>query len=356
MLIKKSSSPISSLKQAIQEDKVLISKSFKPDASSIKLTAFLFFKIFEQDEMIILESACQKYKLQKDTIIYTPQQSCSCLFLISSGEVKLTRDTSYGTVNLGILRAADFLGEEYMIEQRLPENNAATATTVTLYGWEIEKLKYIFKEKKFLATKFFWVIWQSLAIKLRKANEELGYFFQQQITPQKNGKMREILEKSIAEEIKVDEKIRHTALIVKGLSAKEIEILSQLGKEEFYSEGSLIFDEGDKGDSLYIILDGEIRISKDIPGIGEEALAILAKGDYFGEMALVDAQERSAAAKAHSKGVTLLSLSRKDFNEILSSDIDIAEKFIYIICRILSERLIDLQAKICQWKIMAGSL
>lgn len=356
MFTEESTRPISPLKPAKKEEEIIFSKSIKPDLSPIRLTAFLFFKIFERDEMIVLERACQKYALQKDTIIYTPQQSSPYLFLISSGEVKIFKETSYGEVTLGFLRAADFLGEEYMVEQRFPENNAEAATNVTLYGWEIEKLKHIFKGNKFLATKFFWVIWQSLAIKLRKANEELGYFFQKQITPQKNRGISEVLEKAIAEEVKVDEWIRHTALKVKGLSAQEMEILSQLGREEFYSEGSLIFNEGDKGNSLYIILDGQVRISKDIAGIGEEALAILEKGDYFGEMALADAQKRSAAAKAHSDGVTLLTLSRKHFNDVLSSDINIAEKFIHIICHILSERLIAFQDRICQWKIMAGSL
>ena len=45
-----------------------------------------------------------------------------------------------------------------------------------------------------------------------------------------------------------------------------------------------IFDEGDPGDAMYFILDGQVRISKHIPGVGEEALAFLEEGAYFGEM------------------------------------------------------------------------
>ena len=134
-----------------------------------------------------------------------------------------------------------------------------------------------------------------------------------------------------------------------------MELLTSFGREEYYPAGTTIFNEGDKGDSLYIILDGNVRISKEISGIGEEALAILQKGDYFGEMALIDDDKRSADAKAHSRGVTLLSLTKKSFNDIISSDIDVAAKFIHIICRILSDRLYDLHDKVCQWKIIAGS-
>ena len=49
---------------------------------------------------------------------------------------------------------------------------------------------------------------------------------------------------------------------------------------------------------MYVVLEGRIMISKYIPGAGEEALAFLERGDYFGEMALIENQPRSADAKS----------------------------------------------------------
>jgi len=130
--------------------------------------------------------------------------------------------------------------------------------------------------------------------------------------------------------------------------------LAAFSKEELYNRDDLIFREGDEGDKLYIILDGKVRITKHIPGAGEEALAILEKGDFFGEMALIDNQPRSADAKAHINGTTVLTISRQVLNEILSVDIESAYQFLSILCRILTQRLREINLKIIQWRLMSG--
>jgi CRP-like cAMP-binding protein len=61
----------------------------------------------------------------------------------------------------------------------------------------------------------------------------------------------------------------------------------------------VIFRNGEPGDCCYIVLNGAVRISKFLPHIGEEALAVLKPGDYFGEMALIDSSPRSAGAIAN---------------------------------------------------------
>ena len=63
----------------------------------------------------------------------------------------------------------------------------------------------------------------------------------------------------------------------------------------------MIFEEGEQGDKFYLILDGAVRISRIVPGMGEEALAVLRAGTYFGEMALIDDFPRCADARAHER-------------------------------------------------------
>jgi CRP-like cAMP-binding protein len=139
----------------------------------------------------------------------------------------------------------------------------------------------------------------------------------------------------------------------KGLSSKELRLLAAFSNEESFKTGQTIFVEGDKGDKLFIILDGQVRISKFIPGVGEEALAILERGDFFGEMALIDRGERSADAKAHTD-VTVLPIESKLLTDILSKDVDSSYQFLYIMCKILSRRLREINLKIFQWRMMSG--
>jgi CRP/FNR family transcriptional regulator, cyclic AMP receptor protein len=89
----------------------------------------------------------------------------------------------------------------------------------------------------------------------------------------------------------------------------ELAKIEKICRSEAVARDSVIFKEGDAGDRCYVIVSGEVRISKFIPNIGEEALAVLKPGDTFGEMALIDNFPRSAHAIANNDS-TLLSIGR----------------------------------------------
>lgn len=124
-----------------------------------------------------------------------------------------------------------------------------------------------------------------------------------------------------------------------------VEILS-VSTTDRYQTGQIIFREGDTGEALYFILDGSVRISKDIHGVGEEALAILPKGASFGEMALLDPQsERSAHAIADTD-CHLGLIRRDDFNELLENDLELAREFLSSFVTTLTRRLRESNEKI----------
>lgn len=105
-----------------------------------------------------------------------------------------------------------------------------------------------------------------------------------------------------------------------------------------YTSGSNIFAEGDEATKFYLIKEGEVRISKMIPGVGEEALAIVKPGGFFGEMALIDENLRSAHAFAHT-GCVLMEIKIKEMQELIRSREGLACKFLMEFCRILASRL-----------------
>src|SRR5215467_852013 len=91
------------------------------------------------------------------------------------------------------------------------------------------------------------------------------------------------------------EAIRSVPLFASLSDAAAHELLTLLQGSDFTS-GTPLFRAGDKGDSMYLIQSGRVRIAvKDEDG-HEIVLAELAQGDFFGEMAIIDGKQRAAGA------------------------------------------------------------
>jgi CRP-like cAMP-binding protein len=129
--------------------------------------------------------------------------------------------------------------------------------------------------------------------------------------------------------------------------------VAALAEEEEYPAGGRIFNEGDPGDRLYLILEGRVRISKLIPNAGEEALTILEPGAYFGEMGLIDEGTRSAHAIAHST-VKLASIERAAFEHLLFVNRDLAYDVLWSFVRTLSSRLRETNDKLKTFFVLSG--
>jgi CRP/FNR family cyclic AMP-dependent transcriptional regulator len=122
------------------------------------------------------------------------------------------------------------------------------------------------------------------------------------------------------------------------LTAEELGKIAELCETKRWESGEYIFREGEPGNRLFIIVEGGVRISRDIPGAGEEALAILKRGALFGEMAVFDKSERSTDAISHG-GTTALTISRSEFEMLLEFNRDLAYKVLWAVVRMLSGRL-----------------
>ncbi len=91
-----------------------------------------------------------------------------------------------------------------------------------------------------------------------------------------------------------------------------------------FNQGDIIFREGDPGDSLYVIRTGFVKITKK-HGDNDQIVAYLSQGNYFGEMALLEDEKRSATISAFTK-VEVLQVIKEDFNTLLDENSKLAEK------------------------------
>jgi len=137
------------------------------------------------------------------------------------------------------------------------------------------------------------------------------------------------------------------------LFENELKKIEKVCRNETFPATTVIFKEGDPGDRCYVLMNGEVRISKFIPNIGEEALAMLKPGDYFGEMALIDNFPRSAHAIANTDA-EVLAINKTELDKILIMDHELGYKILWAFTKTLSKRLRETNEKMANFLAMSG--
>jgi serine/threonine protein phosphatase PrpC len=121
--------------------------------------------------------------------------------------------------------------------------------------------------------------------------------------------------------------------IFKYLTYKELVKIMSITQVVEVKNGEEIIKDGDKGEELFIILNGTVDVHK-----GDTQIVTLKDGDHFGEMALIDKAPRSADVTASSDG-KLLMISRNYFFEIIRKESVLASKLLWSFLQVLSDRL-----------------
>lgn len=321
-------------------------------ALSVDLRKLAVFQHMKDDQIFRLSKFARVQDLDQGGYVFHEEDRSMDFYVVKQGRIEIRKDTPFGPQILGSLDADTIFGEMNFIDRTQRSSDAISVEPSACYVFSFSALDQLMDEEKELAVGLHWAFWRSLSEKVRDANEQLKLFFQEDAKKGAGRKRaegkREVQQITVKSEDKVD------LFKERGLSAAEMKLLATFSTEERFREGSMIFREGEKGDKLYIVLDGRIRISKFIPGVGEEALTVLDRGDFFGEMALIDDKARSADAKAHEGDATVLSIERATLNEILSMDPHASLQFLNLLCRMISRRLREINDKIVQWKYMSG--
>lgn len=100
-----------------------------------------------------------------------------------------------------------------------------------------------------------------------------------------------------------------------GLTPEDLEQIAEIAQEQLYPAGGIVCREGEPGNALYIIVSGEVEILKTVDN-HENILSLRGRGDFVGEMAVLEAAPRSATVRTLNE-VRILSIEGDSFNSIL---------------------------------------
>ncbi|MCU0241009.1 MAG: cyclic nucleotide-binding domain-containing protein [Vicinamibacteria bacterium] len=136
-----------------------------------------------------------------------------------------------------------------------------------------------------------------------------------------------------------------TIPLFKGLDDDDLAQVLMVSLIKRYRREAVILAEGAPGGRLYVIHQGQVRLSKIVPGFGEEALVILSPGDLFGEAEFFDGAPAAMHAIAHSDA-EVMSLPHREISGMMQSRPELAAKFLWAFGHALSTRLKETNHKL----------
>lgn len=116
----------------------------------------------------------------------------------------------------------------------------------------------------------------------------------------------------------------------------DLQWINEITRERKVRKGQVVFHENDVGDAMYLILSGQVRVSR-----GATNLELLGERDCFGEMSILDNEPRSATVRATQDSV-MLAIKRDDFQRLVLARPQIS----FSLFRTISRRLRDMTARL----------
>ena len=276
--------------------------------------------------------------------VFRAQDPAAEFFLVVEGRMQLERITPVGPQSLGEAARGEFFGvaEALLSSRRLAE--AVSAVDAVLFSFPADAI-FDRAGSALLAPRLV----RDLGRTLRGLNEKFKTFFPSAAAPDA------IAAPAEAGEAKISSHEKARVLSREGLAAEDLVLFATFSAEQTFAEGAVIFREGDPGPCLYVVAEGKVRISRRLPGAGEEALAILEPGAIFGETSVFDPEQphRSADAIAH-ESCTLLALGRDVLERLRRSAPESGAALAAVLCREAARRVVDTSERLVHWRVMAG--
>ncbi|HEV8131914.1 MAG TPA: Crp/Fnr family transcriptional regulator [Acidobacteriota bacterium] len=124
----------------------------------------------------------------------------------------------------------------------------------------------------------------------------------------------------------------HSVSLFENLDSNELQEVLKVFKDQEFKKGDIILMEEDTGKYMYIVLDGRVKVSRLLPSGKEMILAFHEKGDYFGEMSLIDGGTTPATVTAMSP-TFIAFVGRKEFTQVLLENPKINFALLTMLCQ-----------------------
>jgi CRP-like cAMP-binding protein len=246
-----------------------------------RLRRIPFFATLSEEELGSIYGKMQPRHYREGALVFKEGEPGDALYLIEQGMVKVVSDATTEAEVFAHLSEGDFFGEMALLSNRARSSAVRTVTPVDLLILPKADFEDQLRAHPTLALS----LSRTLSQRLIHTDQAL-----------------------------VERHLRKMVLFA-DVSDEDILAISQKLQPKQYKKGWLIFSVGEPATSLYLIEKGQVKVVSDAE-TERETIAVLGEGEFFGEMALLTGEPRTAAVRAASD-VDLWLLSKADFEDIL---------------------------------------
>jgi CRP-like cAMP-binding protein len=130
----------------------------------------------------------------------------------------------------------------------------------------------------------------------------------------------------------MDDKLLASVPLFDGFTPEDRSVILSKTQTKTYAKDAVLVHENDKGDVFFLLLSGKVKVTSEGPDGKEVILSFLGAGEFFGEMALLDEDPRSATVTA-LEATEVMKLSRLDFLKLLSENQNMMQNFLAALSR-----------------------
>ena len=322
--------------------------------------AFLRNPMFGDFAISDLEQASSAFFIREfpaGTLLLAEDEPNEGLAFVEAGLLRSTKNVpNFGQKELSSLGPGDVIGEVSLVDELPHAASVRCVDPSRLILSPRDRLEGMFRSSNALKAKFYGIFTRTISRYLRDVNQRLHSFFQPgQDKPDRAPTVRDRghHEEPGWSELQISQKLQELELF-QGLSSRQLALLSSVIRVVPVDRNEVIFREGARGDNLYLVAAGAVRISKFFAGIGEEALTVLSPGEFFGDMSLFDDKPRSATAIGNSDETMLFSIGRGSLEEMARSNMEAGCALYELLARIQCKRLRNTINTVSFWQILSG--
>jgi len=224
--------------------------------AAIELRAYDTLAPMSDEQVALLAAVARREAFVADELIFQEASHGTDFLFVGTGQLEARRTTPFGDQKVAVLGDGDLCGELSLLDGKPRSTSVVGLSDGHLWRFDGERMARLVATDHAFEVSLLRMFCRSLAGKIRQANEVMTQIMAPGKTAARYG------EGAKGERSEIDEETKRRILLEQGVSAEDLQTLGEYVEAQSFASGERLFVEGECGDTLYIVVEGQVRISQ----------------------------------------------------------------------------------------------